>query len=228
MRTPSTALLRAAIAAAAVVPALVLVPAPTAAAAPGDTVTAPLSQLISQLPVQDEDRTGYDRDAFKHWVDADRDGCNARAETLLEEAVVAPEVTGRCSITPNTGEWLSWYDEVTVTSAGSLDIDHMVPLAEAWDSGASEWTATEREEYANDLGDERSLVAVTARSNRSKGDKDPAEWLPPADSATCRYVTDWVTIKTRWDLAIDNTELTAINETAAGCEDQAVTVELAR
>ncbi|WP_031089223.1 HNH endonuclease family protein, partial [Streptomyces sp. NRRL S-15] len=85
-----------------------------------------------------------------------------------------PEQGERCALTG--GGWSSYYDEVEVTEARKLDIDHMVPLAEAWDSGAYDWTAERRQAYANDLGAERSLVAVTAKSNRSKSDKDPATW----------------------------------------------------
>jgi hypothetical protein len=84
--------------------------------------------------------------------------------------VKAPKQGDDCALTG--GEWLSYYDGKTVTDPSRLDIDHMVPLAEAWDSGAAEWTAERREAYANDLGAEHSLVAVTAKSNRSKGDKD--------------------------------------------------------
>ncbi|CAL9674121.1 hypothetical protein SUDANB176_07636 (plasmid) [Streptomyces sp. enrichment culture] len=83
-------------------------------------------------------------------------------------------------------------NQIWVTSASGLDIDHMVPLAESWDSGASAWTAQRREAYANDQGADASLVAVTARSNRSKADQDPAEWLPPAAGVHCRYVAEWL------------------------------------
>jgi hypothetical protein len=96
---------------------------------------------------------------------------------LLAEAFIAPEQGARCALTG--GEWYSPYDGVYVEAAGGLDVDHMVPLAEAWDSGAGEWSAKEREAYANDFGDDRALIAVTARSNRSKVDQDPATWLPP-------------------------------------------------
>ena len=209
--------------------ALLLWPASPAAAEPGETVTASVSELIAALPVQEEaDRAGYSRAQFKHWVDADRNGCNTRNEILLAEAVVAPEVTGRCKITAGTGRWWSWYDEVTLTTKDDVDIDHMVPLAEAWDSGAWAWTAKEREEYANDLGDERSLLAVHDSSNQSKSDKDPAEWMPPAASATCRYIDDWLTVKTRWGLSIDTAEFAAINRITADCDDNEITVVLAR
>ncbi len=101
----------------------------------------------------------------------------------------------------------------------------MVPLAESWDSGASAWTAPRREAYANDQGADASLVAVTARSNRSKADQDPAEWLPPAAEVHCRYVAEWVATKLRWRLAADEAEVVALREVAASCPVQTVTYE---
>ncbi|MDO0936483.1 HNH endonuclease family protein [Streptomyces sp. DG2A-72] len=182
--------------------------------------TLPLHSAVAALPVADEDRTGYDRDLFNHWIDADRDGCSTRSEVLLDEATIAPEVTGRCTLTG--GQWYSWYDNQYVTGARGLDIDHLVPLAEAWDSGASAWSAQRREQYANDLGDERALVAVTARSNRQKADQDPATWLPDT-TVVCRYVADWTVIKLRWALTVDTTEQQTLTDLAADCPNTPVT-----
>lgn len=113
-----------------------------------------------------------------------------------------------------------------MTSASGLDIDHMVPLAEAWDSGASAWTAQRREAYANDQGAQTSLAAVTARSNRSKADQDPAQWMPPAAEAHCRYIAEWVATKLRWNLTAGETEVAALRAAAGGCPDQQVAWEL--
>ncbi|MFE5034400.1 DUF1524 domain-containing protein [Streptomyces sp. NPDC056683] len=87
-----------------------------------------------------------------------------------------------------------------------LDVDRLVPLAEAGDSGASPWTAKEHEAYANDLDDPRALIAVSAASNRSKTDKDPTEWLPPYSLYRCTYVTNRVADKTRYQLSVDPAE----------------------
>ncbi|MFF2721438.1 DUF1524 domain-containing protein [Streptomyces sp. NPDC058011] len=76
----------------------------------------------------------------------------------------------------SAGSWRSYYDDVEVTGAKGLDIDHVVPLAEAWNSGAHAWTPKRREAYANDLAAERSLVAVTAKTNRSKADREPGPY----------------------------------------------------
>ncbi|WP_167345368.1 HNH endonuclease family protein [Streptomyces bikiniensis] len=160
-------------------------PSPTSMAAAATAVgvpvpeVLPLEDAVGKLPVAEEDRTGYTRDSFRHWntgLDAG-DGCNTRNEVLLAEAVQEPAVAAGCKLTG--GKWLSYYDNVEVSEAGKLDIDHMVPLAEAWDSGASTWTPAKREAYANDQGAAASLVAVTARTNRSKADQDPATWMPP-------------------------------------------------
>ncbi|MFJ9675269.1 HNH endonuclease family protein [Streptomyces sp. NPDC101221] len=187
--------------------------------------TLSLSEAIHQLPVAVESREGYDRDAFKHWNAGANpsDGCNTRAEVLIAEAVEPPTVGPRCRLTG--GLWWSYYDRVWVTSASALDIDHMGPLAEAWDSGASAWTPERREAYANDVGAAASLVAVTARSNRSKSDQDPADWLPPAAEVHCRYVAEWVGTKLRWALSADEAEMAALREVADGCPDQTVTYE---
>ncbi|MBW3709703.1 HNH endonuclease [Streptomyces griseus] len=204
---------------------LALVPflsAPAAQAAPAAEVTT-LADAVGLVQVTEEDRTGYTRSSFKHWNSGDNasDGCNTRAEVLISEAVVAPAVGAGCKLTGGT--WISYYDGQEVTSAGSLDIDHMVPLAEAWDSGASAWTAARREAYANDQGAHVSLVAVTARSNRQKSDQDPADWMPPSPDAECRYVAEWVSTKLRWQLTADDRELEALKVYADGpCEDTIV------
>jgi hypothetical protein len=196
---------------------------PSLAPAPAAAAPVLLPDALSALPVADESRTGYTRTAFKHWnAGADSaDGCNTRQEVLIAEAIEAPTVGAGCSITG--GKWLSYYDGQMVTLAGALDIDHMVPLAEAWDSGASGWSAAKREAYANDQGAATSLVAVTARTNRSKADQDPAEWLPPASDQYCRYIGEWIGTKLRWGLAADKDELEALKTFADGpCEETVI------
>ncbi|MEO9323243.1 HNH endonuclease family protein [Nocardioides sp. C4-1] len=182
-----------------------------------------VSSAIADLPVASESRTGYDRDAFKHWVDADGDGCDTRDEVLIAEADDPVSVGSSCSL--SGGRWFSYYDGVSQTSASDLDIDHMVPLAEAWDSGASSWTAAEREAYANDLGDSRSLVAVTAAENRSKSDGDIADWVPGREQ--CRYLKEFVAVKLRWRLSVDSAEKSAMTSLAGGCSGS-ITVTRAR
>jgi Protein of unknown function (DUF1524) len=181
---------------------------------------------VETMPVADEVRTGYDRSLFPHWIDADRDGCHTRNEVLLAESVIDPQIGERCALTG--GQWHSYYDHVTWDAAGSLDIDHVVALAEAWDSGAHSWTTEERRAFANDLGDPRSLVAVTASVNRSKADQDPATWLPPDPAATCRFLTEWVVVKHRWRLTADPVERAALGDGVRECEDVSITYTSAR
>ncbi|MDQ0780092.1 hypothetical protein QF026_008558 [Streptomyces aurantiacus] len=98
------------------------------------------------LPAATESRHGYQRTSFKHWVDADQDSCHTRSEVLIAESQTKPTIEASCKVT--AGEWYSYYDGVTLTVPGGLDIDHMVPLAEAWDSDAHSWTPARREAYA--------------------------------------------------------------------------------
>ncbi|MEV5561236.1 HNH endonuclease family protein [Nonomuraea wenchangensis] len=177
-----------------------------------------LADAVAALPVATERREGYQRTSFRHWVDADRDGCNTRAELLLDEAVTMPQVGTGCRL--SGGSWHSYYDDQTVDDAALLDVDHLVPLAEAWDSGAYDWSAAQRRDYANDLTEPWHLVAVTARSNRSKADQDPSTWQPPHEPARCRYAAEWTAIKTRWQLSIDPAEQQALTALADACPDQ--------
>ncbi|MFF0409116.1 HNH endonuclease family protein [Kitasatospora sp. NPDC004745] len=212
------------------VTALLGITAAPAHAAPhraaGDTVTTTLYAAIDDLPVADESRDGYVRTAFRHWTDADGNGCDTRKEVLIAEAVDKPAVGPKCAL--SGGIWVSPYDDLVLTDSKLLDVDHVVPLAEAWDSGASNWSAKQREQYANDLDEPRALIAVSAKSNRSKADKDPADWMPPAAGYACTYLADWTAVKTRWGLSVDAREVDALHRIAAGCDDAELQVVLAR
>ena len=176
---------------------------------------------LASLKVADEVRTGYKRTLFKHWTGAGN-GCDSRKAVIISEAIVKPVVEKGCVI--KGGEWLSIYDNVKVTEAGKLDVDHMVPLAEAWDSGASAWDAAKKEMYANDQTDPRHLIAVTGGSNRSKSDQDPAEWMPTNKAYTCEYITNWISIKVRWSLTIDSKEKAALEANLKGCKATKIVV----
>lgn len=191
-----------------------------------DPVVTTLHAAVESVPVADEVREGYDRALFPHWIDADRDGCHTRQEVLLAESVADPQIGERCVLTG--GQWHSYYDHVTWDEGSRLDIDHVVALAEAWDSGARSWTTDERRSFANDLGDPRSLVAVTGAVNRSKADQDPATWLPPDPAATCRFLTEWVVVKHRWGLTVDAAEQEALLREVQTCENTAITYTPAR
>ena len=176
--------------------------------------TAPVSaaETITLVMADDHD-FGYSRSLFRHWIDADKNGCNTRYEVLIAEATTKPKVGAGCYL--SGGKWKSPYDAKVFTNPTGLDIDHMVPLAEAWRSGAWAWTAAQRMAYANDLDAAETLVAVTASLNRSKGDKDVAHWLPP--KSQCKYIANWISVKSRFDLTVDKTEADFLNSKIDEC-----------
>jgi hypothetical protein len=193
--------------------------------ASAETVSTSLRAAVSGLPVAAEVRTGYQRSLFPLWIDSDGDGCNTRFEVLIAEATTRPTVGSGCTL--SGGRWLSYYDNAVWTDPADLDIDHLVPLAEAWDSGARNWTTAQRQAYANDLGDSRDLVAVTDNVNQAKGDRDPAEWMPSYAPVRCRYLAEWVVVKLRWRLSVDSTERSTLASLAAGCTNVTITVTTA-
>lgn len=208
---------------------VVLLVAAVLAASNGAPVTAATTvsgtgpQLLARLTTAPEHPSGYARTLFVHWIDADRDGCNTRKEVLIAESRTTPRIGPGCSV---AGSWRSVYDGVTTTSASSFDIDHVVALKEAWDSGAWAWTSARRQAYANDLGDARSLRAVSAASNRAKSDRDPAQWLPPLTSFRCTYATEWVVVKVRWRLSVDTLERAALKRILTACPARTVSVAI--
>ena len=193
-----------------------LVAAPAAAAGPNTA-----AELFAQLIVAPASTATYDRAKFQHWIDADSNGCDTRKEVLIAESTTAVVQGSGCTIT--SGTWHSRYDDLTWTDPSDVDIDHMVPLAEAWRSGADAWTANQRKDFANDLSLDVALEAVTDNANQSKSDKDPASWMPTASGAECAYATDWVLVKYRWNLTIDTSEQAALSGFLAGaCGESAV------
>ncbi|HPU39436.1 MAG TPA: HNH endonuclease family protein [Microthrixaceae bacterium] len=170
--------------------------------------------VLGTIPVNLEHRGGYNRDLFAVWSDLDGDGCDTRSDVLISESHTPATIgTSGCSVI--TGNWYSTYDGLTFTDAASIEIDHVVPLKEAWDSGAWQWSALRRVAFANDTTDPRTLAAVSSTSNRAKGDKDPSNWLPQ-DADVCTYVTDWIAIKARWSLSMDESEFGRIRNLLEG------------
>lgn len=177
----------------------------------------PATALVDALVVAQPSSPGeYRRDAFgPGWSYDPETGCNTREVVLAEESGPGLVVGDRCK--PLVGSWTSTYDGMVTSDPADLEIDHVVPLAEAWRTGAAAWTADRREVFANDLDDPGTLAAVSTRSNRSKQDSTPAQWLPDDDAARCRFVADWVRIKARWDLTVAPDEKVAITQVLAGC-----------
>ncbi|MFF1343408.1 HNH endonuclease family protein [Streptomyces sp. NPDC058290] len=205
--------------------AATVVLAPAVSGALGVRVPLSLFDAIDRIPVAEEHRAGYKRDLYKHWNKGliASDGCDTRKEVILAEALEAPQVAAGCKLTG--GVWRSAYDDVVVTDAARLDVDHFVPLAEVYDSEQTPWDAARREAYANDQASPDTLIAVSAASNRSKADKDPAEWLPSDGSYHCTYAASWVGTKLRWDLAADEAERQALLGLAEDCTATTVVYE---
>jgi hypothetical protein len=184
-------------------------------AAPSQAATQRSAQvLLNSLPVSPERTSGYHRDAFAGWRDANGNGCDTRQEVLIAERL-AGRVVG-CTV--RNGRWRSSYDGVVTSSPRSFDIDHRVPLEEAWSSGAWRWTSDTRARYANDLGYSASLLAVTLHANRSKGDREPDEWMPDLRSQRCSYVKLWIGVKYRWRLSVDSAEKSFLARELRGCD----------
>ena len=171
-------------------------------------------RILNSLPVSSEATSGYSRALFSHWSDLDADGCDTREEVLIQERV-SGQVSG-CKVV--NGKWVSQFDGVSTTNSSNFDIDHFVPLKEAWDSGAWRWDRGTRQRYANDLGYALSLIAVSASSNRSKGARDPAQWLP--NQNRCRYAKSWIGVKFRWRLSVDSREKRSLDRILANCSER--------
>ena len=177
-------------------------------------ITTTRQQPVS-IVIEPEHEGGYERKLFKHWSDFDNDGCDTRREALIEESLIEVVVAGKCSL--QGGRWYSAFDGIETTDPSTFDVDHMVPLKEAWDSGAWAWDPTRREAFANDMSIPESLIAVSASSNRSKGAKDPAEWMPPSEDFHCSYLAAWIAVKQHWGLSMDQTEHAVVSALRIDC-----------
>lgn len=169
-------------------------------------------QLAELTVAADGGMDGYDRDRFPHWSEQG-DNCNTR-EVVLKRDGTGVEVDEECR--PTSGSWTSPYDGDTWTDPSDVDIDHVVPLAEAWRSGADTWTDERREEFANDL-DGVNLLAVTDNVNQAKGDKAPEEWQPPLESYRCTYAIHWIDVKHTWKLTVEKDEKATLEEMLDRC-----------
>jgi hypothetical protein len=169
------------------------------------TIVGSALALLQTIRVENEYQVGYDRALFDHWRDIDGDGCDSRDQVLKRDSISLPQVDPvNCNVI--AGDWVSPYDGGKWINPSDIDIDHVVALKEAWDSGAWAWSAAQRKAFANDTSDSRTLLAVTDSVNQSKSDKDPSNWLPPLQSYTCTYLGNWIAVKVRWSLSMDSSE----------------------
>ncbi|MEU3192918.1 HNH endonuclease family protein [Streptomyces sp. NPDC006992] len=193
--------------------ALTLGASPAAAEPPTPPSASEARTMLDGLSEQAEgSMDGYSRDKFPHWS-SQGDNCNTR-EAVLKRDGEGVETGADCY--PTKGSWTSPYDGETWTEPSDLDIDHVVPLAEAWRSGASGWTQDKREELANNL-EIAQLLAVTDNVNQEKGDKDPAEWMPPSSGYHCTYARMWVWVKDTYGMTADTEEKAALEKVLSGC-----------
>lgn len=165
----------------------------------------------------DQKQVPYSRKLYRHWIDADNDCQDTRQEVLIEESLESVRLDDKgCRV--QFGRWYDLYTGETFTDPKKLDIDHLVPLAEVHRSGGHSWSAEKREAYANDLTGPVTLIAVKASENRSKGDKDPALWLPSNEAYHCEYVATWEAVKRKWGLVMDVAEGKIVSATIHKCE----------
>ncbi|MFI6454319.1 HNH endonuclease family protein [Streptosporangium amethystogenes] len=186
----------------------------TASATPPNIPSAATAagRLATLTVAAETNQSSYDRSLFNHWITISGT-CNTR-ETVLKRDGVGVVVNSSCAAT--SGSWYSPFDGATWTAAGDVDIDHMVPLAEAWRSGAYAWTSAQRQSYANDLGGPE-LWAVTDNVNQAKGDQDPSTWQPPLSSFRCTYARAWIQVKYYWKLTLQSSEKSALQSMLATC-----------
>lgn len=206
--------LKAALAVAVGAATVVIATATPAEATPPNIPSAATaaSRLASLTVAAESHGSTYNRALFPHWITISG-SCNTREMVLKRDGT---NVTVDSACYPTGGSWRSPYDGATWTNPADIDIDHMVPLSEAWASGAWAWTTAQRQAYANDLGGPE-LWAVTDNVNQSKGDKDPAEWKPPLTSFYCTYARAWIQAKWYYHLTVDSAEKSALNSMLGTC-----------
>lgn len=213
LRTRRTLVTASAVLAASTGITLTLSASGASAKPPDPPSKSTAQQYLSELTEKAEgSMSGYDRDKFPHWI-SQGDNCNTR-EVVLKRDGEGVQTGDDCY--PTSGTWYSVYDGETEKKASDVQIDHMVPLAEAWRSGAKDWSQDKREKFANDL-DAQQLIAVSGPSNNEKSDHDPADWVPSRKSYQCEYARSWVSVKHKWKLDVDKDEKAAVKELLDAC-----------
>ena len=175
----------------------------------------PLPLRVAVVPA---DIPSYDRGEWRHWTDVDGDCQDARQKTLIAESnsAVVFESSENCRV--ESGQWIGPYTNTAINDPSKLDIDHMVPLANAHVSGGWAWSKEQKTLFANDISCEVPLVAATASANRAKGSRGPEDWRPANQDYWCQYAMDWITIKDRWDLSATKWEWEALQNMLDTCD----------
>ncbi|MBI2706277.1 MAG: HNH endonuclease [Actinobacteria bacterium] len=169
-------------------------------------------EALARLTTDDQPRAaGYRRDEWPTWKDVDGDGCDARQQALAAASTLLPARSG-CKVI--SGQWTSPYDGKESTDPAAMDVDHVVPLENAYASGGWQWETDQRARFANDQAD---LWVVSSSSNRSKGSRGPDQWRPPDEASWCEYASRWVEIKVRWKLTATTSERDALGQMLDRC-----------
>lgn len=159
----------------------------------------------------DDCLTRYSRACFPHWIDEDGDCIDTRGEVLQRENT-SEAVVKNCKVV--AGEWFDVYSGKVYNNPSLLDIDHIIPLKEAWLSGGNGWSESKSTAFANDF---ENLLAVSITPNRQKKEKDPSKWLPPQKEYVCEYIERWVYLKKKYNLKMDSEEKKTIEEIQKKC-----------
>ncbi|KAL8812121.1 MAG: hypothetical protein Q9223_001179 [Gallowayella weberi] len=170
------------------------------------------SQLAGLRVAAQGSQTGYSRELFPHWI-TQSGTCNTR-EIVLKRDGTSVMTDSACAAT--SGRWFSPYDGATWTAASDVDIDHVVPLSNAWKSGAASWTTSRRQAFANDLTNPQ-LIAVTDDVNQAKGDQGPETWKPAVTSYYCTYAKMWIKVKSVYSLTVTTAEKSALTSMVNSC-----------
>jgi hypothetical protein len=190
---------------------------------PSNTQAAPIDALaaLNNLEVKGRAaKTGYARSQFPHWSDPDRNGCDARNDTLKRDLTNITYKVGTRDCKVIAGQLLDPFSGKVITFSATkvvIDIDHVVALSNAWQTGAAYFDKNKRSQIANDP---LNLLAVDSKLNRQKGDGDAATWLPPSKAFRCEYVARQVAVKAKYGLWVTKPEKVAIDKILSTCVGQ--------
>ncbi|GAA3791986.1 HNH endonuclease [Streptomyces phyllanthi] len=176
---------------------------------PAEVVRKELAALTVEAPHPLE---GYSRDKFEHWAAENRWPKIQEAVLRRDAKAVSPDTRARTA----SQHWHSPYDDRILTTASEVHVDHVVPLANAWRSGADKWSPARRHKFANDLSTTQ-LLAVSTHANWSKGNKSPDQWVPPNAAYHCVYSRAWTHVKFTYGLSVTEKEKAALNSMLDTC-----------
>ena len=190
---------------------------PTTVPSPAPAATSPSTrERLAVLSIDDRPSPQgvYHREEWPHWADVDGNGCDARQDALIAWSTVPATVNraGTCKVV--AGAWVSPYDQRSSNNPSDFDVDHLVPLENAFRSGGWAWSTARRRAYANDPG---VLVVASASSNRSKGSDSPDQWRPAFRDSWCAYADGWVRVKSTWGLTVTTSERDALGQMLDTC-----------